>query len=363
MEISTAGLLFNVKIRLYVKQGNDYILYNEFTNDQFNTHTEIINLLFVNNNHFNILLNNESKFKRVSVVDKDINIKEFSNIINKKNECSQIFIKSLNLKNIKKCGYVNYNRKGLENYYDEIGEYIKDNTKIPFRLTNKANKNKKSQQKKRGKFKKMIAARYRIEENRLQYKYFYQNKKFIWLNIPFINEINPMLNFIHFSNHHLKKDRMAAHVIKKGFFWFGYTETINQFIQNCGQCHAISNITKIPKKQKLIITRGPHIRYQADIWYLPDELKENNYLYFLDIIDHFSKWSNSYLLKNKESQLVLAKIKSFILMNGPCKIFQMDNGLEFNNFNLKIYLENLNIDYIGSAPYHPQSNYIIINIS
>lgn len=81
----------------------------------------------------------------------------------------------------------------------------------------------------------MVAARYRIEENRLQYKYFYQNKKFIWLNIPFINEINPMLNFIHFSNHHLKKDRMVAHVIKKVFFWFGYTETINQFIQNCGQ--------------------------------------------------------------------------------------------------------------------------------
>ena len=50
-------------------------------------------------------------------------------------------------------------------------------------------------------------------------------------------------------------------------------------------------------------------------------------------------------------------------MNGPCKIFQTDNGLEFNNFELKIYLENINIDYIRSAPYHPQSNYIIINIS
>ena len=43
-------------------------------------------------------------------------------------------------------------------------------------------------------------------------------------------------------------------------------------------------------------------------------------------------------------------------MNGPCKIFQTDNGLEFNNLELKIYLENLNIDYIRSAPYHPQSN-------
>lgn len=76
----------------------------------------------------------------------------------------------------------------------------------------------------------------------------------------------------------------------------------------------------------------------------------------MDIIDHFSKWSMSYLLKNKESETVLSKIKSFINVNGPCQIFQTDNGLEFNNINLKVYLENLNIKYIRSAPYHPQSN-------
>ena len=64
----------------------------------------------------------------------------------------------------------------------------------------------------------------------------------------------------------------------------------------------------------------------------------------------------SYLLKNKESETVLSKIKSFINVNGPCQIFQTDNGLEFNNINLKVYLENLNIKYIRSAPYHPQNN-------
>ena len=62
------------------------------------------------------------------------------------------------------------------------------------------------------------------------------------------------------------------------------------------------------------------------------------------------------MLKNKESELILSKIKTFININLPCKIFQTDNGSEFNNNTLKVYLENLNIKYIRSAPYHPQSN-------
>ena len=51
----------------------------------------------------------------------------------------------------------------------------------------------------------------------------------------------------------------------------------------------------------------------------------------------------SYLLKNKSSELVLAKIKSYIRTNNKCEIFQTDNGKEFNNQNLKIYLENNDI--------------------
>ena len=74
------------------------------------------------------------------------------------------------------------------------------------------------------------------------------------------------------------------------------------------------------------------------------------------MVDHFSKWTQSFLLKNKKSELIFSKIKTFINVNVPCKLFQTDNGSEFNNNILKIYLENLNIKYIRSAPYHPQSN-------
>ena len=75
----------------------------------------------------------------------------------------------------------------------------------------------------------------------------------------------------------------------------------------------------------------------------------------MDIIDHFSKWSYSYLLKTKDSAAVLSENKSFIDINGLFKIFQTDNGLEFNNL-LKTYLENLNIKYVRGSPYHTQIN-------
>ena len=65
----------------------------------------------------------------------------------------------------------------------------------------------------------------------------------------------------------------------------------------------------------------------------------------------------SYLLRNKTSELlVLSKIKIFFRENGKCEIFQTDNGKEFNNVILKTYLDNNNVKYLRSAPYHPQTN-------
>lgn len=61
-------------------------------------------------------------------------------------------------------------------------------------------------------------------------------------------------------------------------------------------------------------------------------------------------------LKNKETKTVLSKIKSYIEINEAPILFQTDNGKEFKNSELKIFLENKNITYITSAPYHPQSN-------
>ena len=73
-------------------------------------------------------------------------------------------------------------------------------------------------------------------------------------------------------------------------------------------------------------------------------------------MDHFSKWAYSFLLVDKSMSMVLSKIKLYILNFGKCKIFQTDNGTEFKNKELKLYLEKEDIKQVFSRPYHPQSN-------
>ena len=95
---------------------------------------------------------------------------------------------------------------------------------------------------------------------------------------------------------------------------------------------------RLPTKQ--IMDETLRYRYQADIWYLNDDIKiNNNYLYCLDLIDHFT-WAESYLLVDKTMETVLSKIKLFILNNGKCKILQSDNEKEFRNHELISYLGN-----------------------
>ena len=79
--MSSASILFNCIIRLYVQGHGEFELYNEFSNDIISSdyrHYEMIKLLFVNNNHFNLLLNKEIKYiKRVPDVQKEMDIKIF----------------------------------------------------------------------------------------------------------------------------------------------------------------------------------------------------------------------------------------------------------------------------------------------
>ena len=359
IEIATACTLFNCNIIMYTLKSNGYELYNNYSPDANNNENigNIINILYINNNHFNILLPNTKKREcKQTQFQKEISLKDFEKILFKE---KKKYNRTLNEKmqlNINKKIYVEYPKISSPNYYNEIYDYIKDNNKMPNRLEYSKEKNRKTVEKKRAKFRKMVQSKYRIHEDRLQYSYHYKNKN-IWLNIIYKEEKIPILNYVHYTNNHLKREGMDEKIIQMGFYWFAFSTDITNFIKNCGHCHSEIAGKPIKPEPKIIVTYGAHKRYQCDIWYLPEKLRENSeYLYCLDIIDHFSKWLGSFLLKNKTADLVVSKIKSFIRYNGPCQIFQTDNGKEFNNIVLKTYLENNNIKYLRSAPYHPQSN-------
>ena len=358
IEIGTAATLFNCNINMFSLNENGLTIYNKYNlgEDIERVNKETINILYINSNHYNLLIPKEENLNNNNVILKNINLKEMENIIlDDKKKSNRKLNKNLKL-NINKKKYVDYPRSGLKNYYNEIYNFLKDNSILPERLQYSKEKNRKTMEKKRGKFRKMVNQKYRIENNRLQYLYYYKNKQ-IWVNIIYQEEKIPILNYLRYNNNHIKRETMDQRVIEMGYYWHGYSTDIENLIKSCGICHTENKAIKIPNNPKIIITYGPNKRYQCDLWYIPDNLKEStNFLYCLDIIDHFSKWLCSYLLKNKTAELVVSKIKSFFRDNKPCEIFQTDNGKEFNNILLKTFLEDNHIKYLRSAPYHPQTN-------
>ena len=52
---------------------------------------------------------------------------------------------------------------------------------------------------------------------------------------------------------------------------------------------------------------------------------------------------------------VLASFKEFLKLIGRPDILQTDNGGEFNNEEIRVFLKNQKIEYIRGSPYHLKS--------
>ena len=212
-----------------------------------------------------MLIPSENSFKEnIRLFDKNLEIKEVKKIIldNKiknKNKINFNFDKKL-----KKKIYVKYPKTGLEDYYNEIYRYLVNNEIMPPRLKYDKSKNRKTQEKKRNKFRKLIKNKYKIENNRLQYLYQYNNKK-KWVNIIYEEEKIPLLNYVHFSNNHMKRESMDLNLLKMGYYWYGYSTDITNFIDECGLCLSEKIKVKLYNISKIILTKGPQKRYQANI--------------------------------------------------------------------------------------------------
>ena len=77
------------------------------------------------------------------------------------------------------------------------------------------------------------------------------------------------------------------------------------------------------------------------------------------MIDHFSKYTQSYLLNSKESLEIFPKIKNFIQTYGVPKYLISDNGREFKNRILKDYCLENNILFVHGLPFRPHSQGVV----
>ena len=134
----------------------------------------------------------------------------------------------------------------------------------------------------------------------------------------------------------------------------GLTEYI---IKNCIQCNEKRGISFKREPAKQIITYYPKQRYIMDITELPKDFcnSKNDFLYLLNIIDHFSKFGMSFLLDNKEAKNILNKLKIAFEGNRYPEEIGSDNGREFKNKIIEDFLEEKHIKIIHGIPYNPHS--------
>ena len=215
-----------------------------------------------------------------------------------------------------------------------------------------------------------ISNNYEIDKDYNLYIKYYNNKdnnsnaNYNLLKVPLVKNINNFIYDLHKQIGHRNSNSVRIELIKRNFYFKGVISVIKNICNECQICHMKQNIAlKKRENSKIIIFSRPRYRYIGDLTDIPHELRKNTkYLYMFNIIDHFSKYAQSYLLFNKEAKSILDKLKEFIDENGIPYQFGSDNGREFINNSVKKYLCDLNVHMVNGAPYHPRSQGVVERI-
>ena len=79
--------------------------------------------------------------------------------------------------------------------------------------------------------------------------------------------------------------------------------------------------------------------------------------HILTIIDHLTGWPEAFPIPDKSADTIVATfINEYLPVHMCPRYILSDNGMEFKNSLMDQVLQQLGIDRIFSAPYHPQSN-------
>ncbi|CAF4559389.1 unnamed protein product, partial [Didymodactylos carnosus] len=134
---------------------------------------------------------------------------------------------------------------------------------------------------------------------------------------------------------------------------------IEIYLKTCVACQ-VRKPLKHPVVSKPIISLGVMTRLQIDLIDMrtrPDIVSSDIvYSWILHCIDHFSKFTFAYPLKNKSAVEVASKLRKLFFSFGPPHLLHSDNGAEFVA-QVIVELKTLFPDmcFIRGRPRHPQS--------
>ena len=145
-------------------------------------------------------------------------------------------------------------------------------------------------------------------------------------------------------------------LIKHQYYWKGMNKDIHKYIANCALC--CRDKAKI-QNYPLQIAEIPDRPFNKIAIDLVTECETSTYgkKHILTIINHLTGWPEAFPILDKSADTIVSTfINKYLPVHMWLRYILTDNGAEFKNSLMDQVLKQLGIEWIFSAPYHPQSN-------
>ena len=145
-------------------------------------------------------------------------------------------------------------------------------------------------------------------------------------------------------------------LIKCQYYWKGMNKDIRKYIANCILCRRDkAKVQQYPLEMTEIPDR-PFDKITIDL-VTDHETSTSGNKHILTIIDHLTGWPEAFPIPDKSTDTIVTTLINYYLPVHMCPRYILsDNGMEFKNKLMDQVLQQLGINRIFSAPYHPQSN-------
>ena len=145
-------------------------------------------------------------------------------------------------------------------------------------------------------------------------------------------------------------------LIKRQYYWKGMNKDIRKYIANCILCQREKAKVQYYPLQMTEIPDRPFDKIAIDL-VIECETWTSGNKHILTKIDHLTGWPEAFPIPDKSTDTIVSTFINKYLPVHMCPWYILsENRMGFKNSLMDQVLQQLGIDRIFSAPYHPQSN-------
>ena len=145
-------------------------------------------------------------------------------------------------------------------------------------------------------------------------------------------------------------------LIKQQYYWKGMAKDVKDYIQRCPACQQEKARVQSYPLHMMEIPDRPFDKIVMDLVTDFTESNKGN-KHILTIIDLLTGWPEAISIVNKSADTITkAFIRHYLPRHLLPRFILLDNGTEFKNQIFDRVTNDLGIERIFSAPYHPESN-------